>query len=315
MAGTVTSSLTAALRTTAAAGLSEALFRNNELMPLFARAGWEGGSTKNYKIHYGGNSSVGTYAEGDAIGTAGSQSYLTANFPEKHYKAVVQITGHVYDQTQGGNQAAVFFDQAEREFAYATNDVVDLITTDMLSTGTTAPVGIQGIVDSTGTLAGIDPSTYTWWAAYEVAGAATTIAVSDFDLALFHARDPEYAANIDLIITSHKQASKLKTVLGNMGASGNSIRTLATAGGYIMNLGDYAQGMFVGGIPIIPLRDLTNSIFIGVERSRIEVATQRPLNVLPLAKTDDSDKWLMTWAGGLCTSNRMKAFKITTLSA
>jgi hypothetical protein len=313
MAGTATAALTAALRTTAAAGLSEALFRNNELMPLFAPAGWEGGATKNYKIHYGGNSSVSTYAEGDALGVAGSQSYLTANFPEKHYRATISITGHVYDQTQGGNQTAVFFDQAEKEFTYATKDLVDLITTDMLGTGVTAPVGIQGIVDSAGTLAGIDPNTYTWWAAYENTS-STTIAVADIDTALQNVRDPEYAANINLILTSHKQMMKAKGVFGNPGQTSNSVRTLVSAGGYVMNLVDYTN-MAVGGIPVIPLRDLTNSIWMGVEREQIEIATQRPLNVVPLAKNDDSDRWLMTWAGGLTTRNRMKAFKLTGFSA
>jgi hypothetical protein len=54
---------------------------------------------------------------------------------------------------------------------------------------------------------------------------------------------------------------------------------------------------------------------MGVEREQIEIATQRPLNVVPLAKNDDSDRWLMTWAGGLTTRNRMKAFKLTGFSA
>lgn len=314
MAGTVTSALTAALRTTAAPMLSEALFRNNELMPLFAPVGWEGGSTKNYKIHYGGNASVATYAEGDALGTAGSQSYLTANFPEKHYRCLIQVTGHVYDQLQNGSPTAAFFNQVEKEFTYSIKDTVDLITTDMMGTGLTAPVGLQGIIDSAGTLAGIDPSTYTWWAAYEVAGAATTIAISDIDAALRNVRDPEYAADIDLILTSHKQAQKLKGVFGNAGTSNNSVRSLISAGGYIVNTGDYTD-IGVGGIPVIPLRDLTNSIFLGVHRECIEVATQRPMRIEPLGKVDDSDKWLMTWAGGLTTTNRRHAFKITGLTA
>ncbi len=313
MAGTVTAALTAALRITASGMLSEALFRNNELMPLFAPVGWEGGATKNYKIHYGGNSSVSTYAEGDALGAAGSQSYLTANFPEKHYKATISITGHVYDQTQGGNQNAVFFDQAEKEFGYATKDLTDLITTDMLGSGVTAPVGILGIVDSAGTLAGIDPNTYTWWAAYETSHASTVV-LSDIDLANQAARDPEYAANINLIMTSHKQCAKIKGVYGNPGTTANSVLSLNSAGGYIINLGDYTD-IKVGGIPVVPLRDLDNAVIIGVEREQIEIATQRPMNIVPLAKNDDSDRWLMTWAGGITTRNRMKAWKLTGYSA
>ncbi len=98
MAGTATAALTAALKTTGDPMLAEALWRNNELMPLFKQVQWQGGATYNTKIHYGGNTSVHAYAEGDAPGVAGSQSYLTAQHDETHYMAVLQISGHVYDQ-------------------------------------------------------------------------------------------------------------------------------------------------------------------------------------------------------------------------
>ena len=107
-------------------------------MGEFPMRPFTGGSTINVKMHYAGNDSVGTYDEGDADGVAGSQSYLTAYWPEKHYRGMVSITGHARDYTLNGSNQAVFFDQLSEEMARVVPDIVHKISTDMLSTGTTA---------------------------------------------------------------------------------------------------------------------------------------------------------------------------------
>src|SRR6185503_20565990 len=112
MAGlTAASSIADALKSQAVAGIVESLFTNNEVMSEFPMIEFTGGSTINIKHHYAGNTSVGTYSEGDAIGAPGSQSYITAQWPEQHYKGVIQITGHARDYLRDGSNSAAFYNQ------------------------------------------------------------------------------------------------------------------------------------------------------------------------------------------------------------
>jgi len=313
MAGlTAASSIADALKTQAMSGVSEAIFRNQEVMGRFTRVPFTGGANLNVKLNYGGNTSVATYSEGDAAGVPGSQSYLTANFGAQYYKMGIQITGHARDQLRNGSPGAAFYNQIELEFTSGMKDLTDKISTDMLGTGLTPPVGIQGIVDSSGTLGGIAPGTYTWWAAYEAAGAATTIAISDLDGATQNSRDAEYAADITEIWVSWKQQNKLKGVIGNPGVANNSVQIQT---GQNINLTGTSQPITYDGLPIIPIRDLTNSIVLGLSMPELFLGVMRDYQVDPLGKTDDSDKFLVTCAFGLGTKNRKKHWKITTLTA
>jgi len=309
----VTGSIQDALKSQAAFELQESLFKNNEVLGNFGTpVPFTGGSTMNIKHHYAGNASVGTYSEGDALGSPGSQAYLTALWPAQYYRAQIQITGHVIDQTLNGSSTAVFYNQIEAEFTLAMEDLIDRVSTDCLGTGLTAPVGIQGIVDSAGTIASINRSTYSWFQAYETAGGTTTVAVTDLDGAMQNSGDADYAAQVDQIWTSWKQKNKLKGALGNPGVSNNSY--LQSPAGPL-NTSGITSDMFYGNVPIKPIRDLTNSIFLGLTMSTFFLGRMREWKVEELGKTDDSTKYLITGAWGLGCKNPKKNWKVTTLTA
>jgi len=314
MAGvTAASSIADALKTQALSGVQESLFKNDEVLGNFGTPiPFTGGSTINIKHHYSGNASVSTYSEGDALGAAGSQSYITAQWPAAYYRAQIQITGHAEDQLRNGNMGAVFYDQIALEFTMAAEDLRDRVSTDCLGTGLTAPIGIQGIVDSAGTIAGLNKSTYSWFQSYETAGATTTVAIADLDGAAQNSSDADYAAQVDQIWTSWKQKNKLKGIMGQVGASGNSY--LQSPAGPL-NTAGITSDMFYGNIPIKPIRDLTNSIFLGLTMSTFFLGMMRDWKVDPLAKTDDSSKYLLTGAWGLGNRNPKKNWKVTTLTA
>lgn len=314
MAGlTAASSIADALKSQAMPGVVESLFKNDEVLVNFGTpVPFTGGATLNVKHHYAGNTSVTTYSEGDALGAAGSQSYITAQWGVAYYRAQIQITGHAEDQLKGGSNQAAFFDQIAMEFTMAGEDLRDRLSTDCLGTGLTAPVGIQGIVDSSGTIAGLNKSTYTWFQSYEVAGGTTTIAISDLDGAMQNSSDADYAAQVDQIWTSWKQKNKLKGVMGQVGAANNSY--LQSPAGPLNTAGITSE-MAYGNVPIKPMRDLTNSIFLGLTISTFFLGMMRDWKVDPLAKTDDSQKFLITGAFGLGCRNPKKSWKITTLTA
>jgi hypothetical protein len=314
MAGvTAAASIADALKSQALAGVQESLFKNNEVLGNFGTpVPFTGGATINLKHHYGGNSSVTTYSEGDALGAPGSQSYITAQWPATYYRAQIQITGHAVDQLQNGVSSTAFYDQLGLEFTMVAEDLTDRVSTDCLGTGLVAPVGIQGIVDSAGTIAGLNRSTYSWFQAYEVSGGTTTVAISDLDGAAQNSGDADYAAQVDVIWTSWKQKNKLKGVMGQVGVAGNSY--LQSPSGPL-NTAGITSDMFYGNVPIKPIRDLTNSIFLGLTMSTFGLGMMRDWKVEPLAKTDDSNKYLVTGAWGLFNRNPKKNWKVTTLTA
>jgi len=305
-----------ALRQQAMSGVVESLFKNNEVLGNFGPpTPFTGGSTLNVKHHYAGNASVGTYSEGDALGAAGSQSYLTAQWGAAYYRAQIQFTGHAQDQLLNGSLETAFFDQLGLEFTMAAEDLVDRVSTDCLGTGLTAPVGIQGIVDSSGTIAGLNRSTYSWFQAYEVVGGTTTVAISDLDGAMQNSSDSDYAAQITEIWTSWKQVNKLKGIIGNPGTANNSIRMDPSQPNMSLNTGSIVNGIKYGNIDIKPIRDLTNSIFLGLTMPTFFLGRMREWRVDPIAKTDDSSKFLLTGAWGLGCRNPKKNWKVTTLTA
>jgi hypothetical protein len=315
MAGvTAAASIADALKTQAVVGVVESLFRNNEVMGEFPMIPFTGGSTINIKQHYAGNTSVGVYSEGDAIGVAGSQSYITAQWPEAHYKGVMQITGHARDFTRNGSNEAVFFDQIAMESERIVNDMIHQISIDMLGTGLTSPVGIQGIVDSTGTIAGLSRATYTWFAAYEAASltSSTAIQVADIDSAMSQSQDQPYAGMVDEIWTSWHQQFKLKGAVGNVGVSNSPVRIISQGPGpQGINVGDVRDQMFVGSVPIKTKRNLDNSIWLGLTKADFFIGKMREFQVDELGKTDDSDKYLVTASFGLGNKNPKRSWKQT----
>jgi len=313
MAGvTAASSLTAALKTQAMPVLQEAVFRNNEVFNLFAHDTMTGGATYNVKMNSGVNDSVSTYTEGQAIGDPGSQTYSTAAWPMAYYKAVAQVTGHARDYLRNDSPEAAFFPQIMLEIQKAMEDCVDLASTDMLSTGTTAPVGIQAIVDDTSDVAGLTRATDTWFASSENAIAGSVLAITDLDIIQQDCMDADNAAKPDLWLTSHKQV-RTAAALGWRPTTAFStpiVRQDTPFGGGI-DIGFNPMTMSWAGFPVIPVRDLTNSIWLLLQHDTWRIVTMREWDVVELAKTDDSDKWLITGAFGLACLNPMKNGKVT----
>lgn len=308
--------LDAALRSQAMAGVVDTTFRNSEVLGKFPPRPLTGGATFNRKMLYGTNSSAGRYNEGDAAGVAGSQSYVTAQWPVTYYRVVTQFTGHASDQLKNGNPGAVFFNQLELEFVKGMADMINVASVDALGTGLTAPVGIQGLVSNTGTIAGLSRTTYTWFAAYQAAGTGTTVALADLDNAEQNSRDADNASDFDAYWASYHQVNKYLQVVGQPGIANNSFFITAGSNGTSpIALPSMSTPMTRGGRPIIPVRGLTNSIWLGVTSSLLFLGVQRETTTVPLGIVDDSQKFLTTMAIGIGTDNPRKHWKLTGFSA
>lgn len=315
MAGvSAASSISDALRDQRVEGVVQSLFRNNEVLGEFPTRPFTGGATINITHHYAANTSVSTYEEGDAVGQAGSQSYLSSQWPAQYYKGTVSITGHARDQLRNGDPQAAFYDQIGMEMQRIIPDMIHKISVDMLGSGLTAPVGIQGIIDSAGTIANLNRSTYTWFAAFEAASltSSTAIEVADIDYAMASGSDDPYEGNVDEIWTSYLQVRKFKAKIGNAGVANAPIRINVDGPGAVhLNAGDVRDASYIGNVPIKAKKGLTNTIWLGLTKSTFFIGDMRNWTVDQLAKNDDSEKFLVTRALGLGCMDPRRNWKLT----
>lgn len=313
MAGiTAAASLAEALRDQRVEGVVHSFFRNDEVLGSgFATREFTGGSTINITHHYAGNASVGVFEEGDAIGEAGSQSYLVAKWSPTYYKGVMSHTGHAVDQIRNGASSAVWFDPIAKEFERIIPDMTHKISTDMLGTGLTPPVGIQGICDNAGTIATILRSTYTWYQAFEGTSltSSTVVTVADIDSAMYQSQDQPYEGAVDQIWTSWKQKYKRREAIGHQGVSNSPIRRMDPA--MEGRTGSVIDDDSHGGVPIRPKKGLDNSIWLGITTSTMFIGDMRAWTVAEQGVTGDSRKFLVTRALGLGSTDPRKNWKLT----
>lgn len=294
------------------------LFRNDEILGVFPHVPWLGGSTYPVKLHYAGNDTATGYNEGDADGDAGTQSYLTAYWPEKHYRINTGVTGHVQDYTLNGSASAVFFNQLAEEVPRAVKDLKHLMSTDALGSGLTAPVGILGIIDNAGTIAGVVRGTYSWFQAYESAAIGTSISKEDLNDATVNNRDTTYDGAVDQIWTSWHQSGKWKDALGDNQSATSPIVVAVPpnhAGSVSVNPGSVEDPQFYGGTPIIKKKGLSNSVWLGLTTSDFKFAICRDWTAKALPFMADTERLQISYAHAFVCESPKRNWKKTGLTA
>jgi len=135
----------------------------------------EGTPDLSWRVNYAGNSEVAAYDETDTDdGTTGKQQYKKATLAYKSVRARVGISGLTLAiSEQGGMLMNALTDEVEK----AIQDLKVSINTQTLGDGTTfsgkAITGILAGIADTGTYAGLDRGTYTWWKAYVLSNGGT----------------------------------------------------------------------------------------------------------------------------------------------
>lgn len=317
--GLVSTALTDLLKSQALPELQEDVYRNDEVFRLFPVRPWLGGTTYPIKHQYSNNGSFETYSEGDQPPSPQSQGYITANWPEAHYQGTGQITGHAVDYGMGGSPSAMFFDQIGREVSDAIKDGVNKAATDMIGSGLTAPVGILGIVDDAGTIAGLSRTTYTWFKAVENGpSTGSSLLIVDLDTLQQDITDTAEDGNPgrpDRMLVSYKQERVGRSLGFIPGSTANSLVVPIGPNGPQINLGYQPGTLKYGGMDIVPLHGFTNSVACMIQSDQWFIAQLRPWTVDQLAKVDDSSKFYITAAFGLVCKRPRTGGKLTGLTA
>jgi hypothetical protein len=121
----------------------------------------------NWQVNYAGNTSVGSYAEGDTADGSGKQSYHPAALEYKSVKAEIGLGGLTLATSE---QGGTFIDMLRAELDNGVRDMRLSIEAQLLSDGSGNSAkditGVYAAIAETGTYAGIDRSTHTWWKSY-----------------------------------------------------------------------------------------------------------------------------------------------------
>ena len=270
MSGATSSTISNLVKPEVIEKVSTVVFRNSEFIPLF-RFDYSPASVLGINVNIAGNSSVGSYVEGQADPDPGYQQVVQASVPWKYFKVMTRITGHAKDNL-GLTWENVYSNSSSAPNAYggqflepelAAQDLVDYMNTYFMAAQT---YGIQGIVDDdTTAFYNLSRSTYTALKSY-VKSSAGALSLSLMDRLLQNVR--EQGGRVEAILISPTQGRKYDGLVEGKIA--------------LPSAGDAAGGAGAGfhqphnRVPVIEARDLTETTMIALSG---------------LSGSDDSSSW------------------------
>jgi hypothetical protein len=166
-----------------------------------------GGDQIKVNVRRAKNTTVGSYAGWDVLDMTPQDTLGYAYYPWAQYGGSVAIDNATILKNRSKMQIVDLVADKTQEL---TDSLVDAMTVDMYGDGTGNGgkdlLGLAALVDSTGTLAGIDRSTYTWWASNEAAksdASVTTAMLSNYiHTCRGPAGNPQKQGKVDLIVTT-----------------------------------------------------------------------------------------------------------------
>ena len=127
-----------------------------------------GGTKIVEPLIYGTNATVASYSGYDSISLAAQTGITAAEYEWKQYAASIAISG-IEEAKNNGEQEII--NLLEAKIMQAEESMREGFNTMFYSDGTGNSSknwnGLGNIVEATGSLGNIDPSTNTWWASYE----------------------------------------------------------------------------------------------------------------------------------------------------
>lgn len=256
--------------------LVDSTFLNKEIFDLAPKGvqSTSGSGAHRWVALTGANSSGGTAdPNGGLFPASASVTLQQASLTPQLFDAAMRVTDELDAALQGSADPVGVL---AVEMQSMLNRVYDNFSAMVLSS--TAPLGIELAVDSAGTYAAVSHATTGWGSRETAVGGALTSAVLYNDeeaLAL-----PDRATSADLSIVSHEQLTNY-CQLGGLGNSSiqNSPVRVNVASGEVgdVNLGMNRRVAYFGQQRIVPIRDLTNTIWLMGVADEVEIyAHERP---------------------------------------
>jgi len=249
------------------------------------------GEGVRWPVRYAGNSSAGSYGEGDTGAGAGNQGFKKAFLTWKLNKVEVEVSGLA--QAVGDN-GGMIVPALRTELDLGLSDVRGNINTQLMSDGTGNSgkdiTGLFAAIADTGTYGGLDRGTYTWWKSYVNANGGTPRNLSEELVRTVKSTVEARGGRVTAIYAGSTQWYKYGDLLR---AERRQQNPVSLTGGY--------QALDFEGIPLIKVPGYSQTRMDFVDEALLEYVVLKDFEAKPMAKTKDSDViWVTHYSQLVC---------------
>ncbi len=282
----------------------EALFTNTFLLTRIQQKTGVGEGVR-WPVRYAGNTSAGSYAEGDTGAGAGNQGFKKAFLTWKLNKVEVEVSGLA--QAIGDN-GGMIVPALRTELDLGLSDVRGNINTQLMSDGSGNSgkdiTGLFAAIADTGTYAGLDRGTYTWWKSYVSANGGTPRALSEELIRTAKSTVEARGGRVTAIYAGSTQWYKYGDLLR---AERRQQNPVSLTGGY--------QALDFEGVPLIKVPGYSQTRMDFVDEELLEYVVLKDFEAKPMAKTKDSDVIWVTHYSQLVCRNPYRMGSLQDLAA
>lgn len=190
MAGVLTTTISNHLRTQFPQVAVDAVERKSALLGLIRQRMVVGGPGPEWRVNSAGNTSAGSYGEGDAEPVAGLQTWQKASLGWKRSWVILRISRAALEEAQNFYIIGdLYQDELDRGTRDLINNLEDQIMSDGTGNGSKDVTGLQAAIGDTGTYAGLNRATETYWQSYVTTGVGA-LALADMKTTSLNLRDP-----------------------------------------------------------------------------------------------------------------------------
>jgi hypothetical protein len=249
------------------------------------------GEGVRWPVRYAGNTSAGSYAEGDSGAGAGNQGFKKAFLTWKLNKVEVEVSGLA--QAIGDN-GGMIVPALRTELDLGLSDVRGNINTQLMSDGAGNSgkdiTGLFAAIADTGTYAGLDRGTYTWWKSYVNANGGTPRNLTEELMRDVKTTVEARGGRVNAIYTGSKQWYAYGDILRT---ERRQVNPTTLTGGY--------QALDFEGVPLIKVPGYDTNRMDFVDEDLLEYVVLKDFEAKPMAKTKDSDViWVTHYSQLVC---------------
>ena len=310
MSGATKTTLATAIQTVFQPDMVKTFYEGTPMLNFFGTRPSAGGDSIDWKLNYAGNAGY-IYNEGDAQQVAGNQSFADMTIAHIHFANTCQITGHARDAMKNG-----YFDGVKKELDGCMSGLMHKVEEKLVTV-------LEGAINDDTTYGGQTRAT-VHADSHVVAGgsAALTLAMlsAAYETLQLDPRGVQYQPSEWAWISSPEQRTAYTEVAtglivtGDAEAAGANLPYSTSQSDPGIDAGKMNKVLTYNSIPWVTFATSTNTLVLLVKKSNVLIEEARPLTIEPLAKTDDSDTVLMTWAGSLAYLDPYRAARIEALA-
>jgi hypothetical protein len=268
----------------------EALFTNTFLLTRIQQKQGAGEGVR-WPVRYGGNTSAGSYAETDSGAGAGNQGFKKAFLGWKLNKVEVEVSGLAQAV---GDAGGMIVPALRTELDLGLSDLRANVNTQLMSDGTGNSgkdiTGLFAAIADTGTYAGLDRGTYTWWKAYVSANGGTPRNLTEELMRTVKSTVEARGGRVTAIYAGSTQWYRYGDLLR---AERRQQNPASLTGGY--------QALDFEGVPLIKVPGYPQTRMDFVDEELLEYVVLKDFEAKPMAKTKDSDViWITHYSQLVC---------------